>query len=77
MKPDVTYSRNYISVEKGRFRAYYGIDETDPITQEWQMVIWRDGVEKARYDNSSLLAESSGERPVDLFLVGLCRYFMK
>lgn len=64
----------HIEIEKGRYRIYYGSNEVDPVTKEWQFVIWKKGKEVARYSNSELL--DNGERPVDVVLTGMIKYFM-
>jgi hypothetical protein len=77
MKPDITYSNRSIEVRTPKYTIIYGESEQDYFTDEWCFVVWKNGVEKARYTNSELLSESFGERPVDLFLAGMVKYFCK
>lgn len=77
MKPDITYSNRSIEIETGKYRIYYGEELADYITGEWHFAVWKNGQEKARYSNSELLEEAQGERPIDVFLAGMVKYFMK
>jgi hypothetical protein len=77
MKPDISYSHNSAEIITPRFRVYYGSDITDPKTEEWMLVIWKNEKEVARYSNSELLNVAYGERPSDLLLAGLALYLGK
>jgi hypothetical protein len=74
MKPDISYSRYSAEIKSGKFKVYYGCDQVDPKTGEWNMVIWKNDKEVARFTNSELLAVAYGERPSDLMLAGLALY---
>ena len=73
----INQTNRSIEVERGAYKAYYGEDQTERYTGEWNFVIWKNGQEKARYSNSELLELSNGERPVDIFIAGLVKYFMR
>lgn len=77
MKPDISYSRNSAELLTPKFRVYYGEDQVDPKTEEWQLVIWKNDKEVARYNNSELLNVAYGERPSDLLLAGIALFWSK
>jgi hypothetical protein len=77
MIPDITYSNRSIEVRTDKYTIIYGESEPDYFTDEWCFVVFKGGKEKARFTNSELLEEAQGERPVDVFLAGMVKYFCK
>lgn len=77
MKPDISYTRNSAEINTPKFKVYYGENQTDPKTEEWQLVIWKNDKEVARYSNSELLNTAYGEKPSDLLLAGLAMYLAR
>lgn len=77
MRPDISYSRHSAEINTHKFKVYYGSDQADPKTGEWNLVIWKNDKEVARFTNSELLAVAYGERPSDLLLAGLALYLSK
>lgn len=74
---DITYNRLSITAETPKYKIIYGESETHHITGEYQFVVYKNGQEKARYSNSELLLEAQGVRPIDLFLAGMVKHFLK
>jgi hypothetical protein len=82
MKPNIYTSTNYASFDTPRWRAYYGHEETDPMTGDWLFLLIQkkpNGLEKevCRYTNTELLEVANGSGPTDMLLAGLSMYFMK
>lgn len=76
-RPDVYSASDYAGIETPRFKAYYGYEETDPTTDEWCFVVWKNGKEVFRERNTRLLQIANGEGPVDMLLAGLALYLSK
>jgi hypothetical protein len=74
---NITYQRTAIEIENGKWTVSYGEKHADYFSGEWKMIIYKNGEEKAFYTNSELLDMAQGERPVDLVLAGMAKYFMK
>jgi hypothetical protein len=77
MQPDITYTNRTIEVRTPKYTILYGESETDFTTDQWCFVVFKNGKEVARYTNSELLESAQGERPVDVFLSGMVKYFCK
>ena len=77
MRPTVYSAGDYAGFETPRFRAYYGYEQIDEQSEEWCMVVWKNGKEVFRKTNSELLDVACGDSPVDMLLAGLCLYLCK
>ena len=74
MKPYISYTNRSVDIENGKFRVYYGEKETDPLTQDYCMVIWKGDKEVFRKTNAELLDIANGEGLKDLIIAGLVSY---
>ena len=82
MKPVIYTTRDHAAINSGKISCYYGEQEADPVTGEWNFVVWKNstnGLQKEvfRVPNSQLLEVSNGEGPMDMLLAGLALYLSK
>lgn len=77
MKPYIAYTNRSAEIENGKYRVYYGENETDPRTHDYCMVIWKNDKEVFRKTNEQLLEIANGEGLKDLIIAGLALYLSK
>jgi hypothetical protein len=82
MKPIVYKTRDSAAINSGKMAVYYGEQETDPMTNEWCGVVFKNGTnglqkEVFRATNSQLLEVSAGESPTDMLVATLALYLAR
>lgn len=73
-KPYISYTNRSVDIETGKYKIYYGEKETDPMTHDYCLVIWKNNKEVYRKTNSQLLEISNGEGLKDLVIAALADY---
>jgi hypothetical protein len=68
---------DYAGFEGGKWSAYYGSEETDPTTGDWQFVLKKDGKEVFRASNEQLLAMCPEESPLGMCFAGMALYLSR
>jgi hypothetical protein len=77
MKPYIYTGSRECHMDSPRYRAYYGQNETDPLTSDYCFVVWKNGKEVFRVTNAQLLDVACGESPKDVFIAGLSMYLSR